>query len=184
MDANEIRDAFGEIYGLPTWQVRKGIGSFLTLEFGDPHLRIREPYLSRSKSLAARRLAARRQVTVSGQWHLWIYMCNWTISANGMPLADNEASNATIDRTTQYLDGQKLQSVEVMRKDMKTVFQFDLGGKLATSPYVDEELRSDAQWILYDHGAKITRTLNGDGIWLCEPSDSESESAPVHGDRR
>ncbi|MFM0221177.1 hypothetical protein [Paraburkholderia dipogonis] len=168
MDNNEVRDAFSEMYGLPTWQVRKGVGSFLTLEFGAPHLRIREPYLSRSESPTTRRLAARRQVTVSGQWHLWIYMCNWTIDANGLRLTDNEASNAAIDRAIRYLDGQKLESVEVMRKDMKTVFQFDLGGKLATWPYADEDVRSDAQWILYDHGAKMTRTLKGDGTWLCE----------------
>lgn len=168
MDNNEVEDTFSEMYGLPTWQVRKGVGSFLTLEFGAPHLRIREPYSSRSESPAARRLAARRQVTVSGQWHLWIYMCNWTISANGLQLADNEASNAAIDRAIRYIDGQKLESVEVMRKDMKTVFQFDLGGNLATWPYADEEVQSDAQWILYDHGAKMTRSLNGDGTWLCE----------------
>ncbi|MGF6770379.1 hypothetical protein P3T18_002858 [Paraburkholderia sp. GAS199] len=95
-------------------------------------------------------------------------MCNWAIDADGLQLAANETSNTVIDKALRFLDGQKLESIEVTRKDMKTIFQFDLGGKLSTWPYSDQEVRCDAQWILYDYGAKLTRALKGDGTWLCE----------------
>jgi hypothetical protein len=49
MNISAVGDAFSKIYGLPAWQVRKGVGSFLTLEFGEPHLQIRAPYSSQSE---------------------------------------------------------------------------------------------------------------------------------------
>ncbi|MDI7048100.1 hypothetical protein QMN58_31860, partial [Escherichia coli] len=75
-------------------------------------------------------------------------MCNWTISSNGAWLADNEASSETINEASQYLDGQILLSVEVLPEDVKTVFRFDLGGELATWPYLDEGDRYEEQWLL------------------------------------
>jgi len=96
-------------------------------------------------------------------------MCNWTISSNGTWLADNEASSEAINEASQYLDGQILLSVQVSPKDVKTVFRFDLGGELATWPYLDDGDRYDEQWLLYDYEAKKVRTLRGDGTWLCEP---------------
>lgn len=123
MSKNELTDVFSQIYGLPAWQVRKGVGSFLTLEFGEPYLRIRAPYLSQSESPAVQTHAARRQVTVAGQRHLWIYMCNWTISTNGIELAHNEASDTAIEKATQYLGGQILLSVTVEPQAAKTVFE-------------------------------------------------------------
>jgi hypothetical protein len=168
---DDIRDAFSEVCGLPTWLVRKGVGSFLTLEYGDPHLQIQEPRWSRSELPEVRKSADRRRVIVSGRWHLWIYMCNWTISSNGTLLADNKASSDAINEVSQYLDGQILLSVEVLPEDVKTVFRFDLGGELATWPYPDEGGRHEEQWLLYDYEAKQVRTLRGDGTWLCEPLD-------------
>ena len=38
-----INDIFQPLYGKPCWQVKQGYGSFLTFEFGEPHLHIREP---------------------------------------------------------------------------------------------------------------------------------------------
>jgi hypothetical protein len=34
---------FREIYAKPCWNVKPGYGSFFTLEFGRPHLDVREP---------------------------------------------------------------------------------------------------------------------------------------------
>ncbi|MFM0593531.1 hypothetical protein [Paraburkholderia dilworthii] len=166
---DDVKDAFSDICGLPAWHVRKGVGSFLTLEYGHPFLMIREPRLSRSKSLEARRSADRRQVVVSGRWHLWIYMCNWTISSDLARLADNDASSDTINEATQYLDGQILLSVEVSPDDFRTIFRFDLGGELVTWPYQEERDRREEQWLLYDYGTKRVHTLKGDGTWLSDP---------------
>jgi hypothetical protein len=95
-------------------------------------------------------------------------MCNWIISTNGMEIAHNEASDTEIEKATRCLDGQILLSVTVAPKDAKTVFEFDLGGELATWPYSDDEVRHDEQWILYDYEAKVTYALNGDGSYVHE----------------
>jgi hypothetical protein len=59
---------FREIYGKPCWNVRPGYGSFLTLEFGKPHLDVREPAAaSKDDSLRVQRLLARRSVFVHGE---------------------------------------------------------------------------------------------------------------------
>ncbi|WP_144113622.1 hypothetical protein [Paraburkholderia sp. BCC1886] len=169
---DKITNAFSDICGLHVWQVRKGVGSFITMEYGYPHLQISEPHLSRSASPDVRELANRRRVIVSGRWHLWIHMCNWTICSNGVWLADNEASDGAINDALQHLDGQILLSVEVVPQNVKTVFRFDLGGELATWPYLNEGERSDEQWLLYDYESKKVETLKGDGTWCRESLDA------------
>jgi hypothetical protein len=36
-------ETFSKLYGLPCWDVKPGLFPSLTLEFGEPHLDIREP---------------------------------------------------------------------------------------------------------------------------------------------
>jgi hypothetical protein len=40
-----VAAAFAPLYGLPSWRVERGVGSFLTLDFGEPHVRIDEVIL-------------------------------------------------------------------------------------------------------------------------------------------
>jgi hypothetical protein len=35
-----VAEAFESVYGLPSWRVERGVGSFLTLDFGTPRVRI------------------------------------------------------------------------------------------------------------------------------------------------
>ena len=75
-----IRLTFEHVYGLPCWNAKSGWGSFLTMEFGLPHLEIREPSPPKPDwSLRTRRSQARRLVVVHGEWHLWIYCCEWKV---------------------------------------------------------------------------------------------------------
>ncbi|RFU43682.1 hypothetical protein [Paraburkholderia sp. DHOC27] len=99
-------------------------------------------------------------------------MCNWAISSNGLHLADNEASSNSINEALQYLDGQKLLSVEVSPTEVKTVFRFDLGAELVTWPYLEEGDRYEDQWLFYDYKEKRVGTLTGDGTWLSEQLDT------------
>jgi hypothetical protein len=72
-----IEDVFIPIYGKPCWQFQQGYGSFLTLEFGEPHLHIREPWQAGAQaSDKLQKHAARRLVSVHGDWHLWVYLCD------------------------------------------------------------------------------------------------------------
>lgn len=157
--------AFAPVYGRPCWHVRGGHGSFLTLEFGEPSLQIREPRRARSPldNRVERRLA-QRVVTVRGQWHLWIYCCAWAVTVDGAPVGDS-SSDAAIDRAADALDGQKLLRVARAPGPGAWQFDFDLGGRLVTWPYDDAE-----QWMLYEPNDLVT-TADATGLLSRTPSD-------------
>ncbi|OAJ63317.1 hypothetical protein A6V37_20710 [Paraburkholderia ginsengiterrae] len=143
--------------------MKKGWGSFLTLEFGQPALRIREPRLaSPDASEQVRELHGRRQVTVTGSWHLWIYCCNWSIVLSGKEVAHSESPADDITFATQRLDGQKILSVVRDTTPGSWVFAFDLDGELKTWPYGDDP--SDEQWLLYERDSGNVLTVRADGL--------------------
>lgn len=61
--------------GETAWNVAKGYGSFLTLEFEPPSLVVIE-HASQ----------ARRTAYVRGAWGLWVYCCHWKITHAGAQL--------------------------------------------------------------------------------------------------
>jgi hypothetical protein len=148
--SKQIADTFRPILGLHAWQVKKGVGSFLTLEFGEPHLVIDEPAASRPN---------RRIATIRGDWHLWIYCCGWTIDQGGEQLAHNEAKDAAIMKGTAQLDGQRLERLWLEPGTVITHFEFDLGVVLTTFPYNDDP--EDEQWMLYEPSGNVL-TLRAD----------------------
>lgn len=127
----EIAQAFEPILGRPAWQVKKGHGSFLTLEFGEPSLVFWKPREHRrSRNL---------RVIIRGDWHLWIYCCNWDIVQNGKHLAHNESDDETIEKATAQIDGQCLERLWTETEMVVTHFKFDLGAVLTTFPYDDDD---------------------------------------------
>ena len=78
-----IDTIFQPIYGKKCWNVENGWGSFLTFEFGEPHFKVvREPYSSKSQKPRVIRQAARRLVSIYGDWKLWIKYCEWSFYRN------------------------------------------------------------------------------------------------------
>jgi hypothetical protein len=62
----QISDLLKPLLGQLAWNVSGGVGSMLTLEFGAPHITVREPIVPRAaRSERARRLLRRRHVTAS-----------------------------------------------------------------------------------------------------------------------
>lgn len=148
---NQIDRSFAKIVGKPCWGVRRGWGSFLTLEFGSPRLVIREPVTATSAlSSRVERLLARRAVRPRGRWHLWIYSCEWHVYAKGRLIGDWTTSRR-VDRAARELDGQQLQSVTVRSRGSNTHFAFDLDAELETKPYD----RKSEQWLLYAPDGKV-----------------------------
>ncbi|QND73997.1 hypothetical protein [Tardiphaga robiniae] len=137
--------AVAPLIGLPAWFVRRGHGSFLTLEFGAPSLRIREPKVSPDNSGKVAALSRRRKVLPRGEWHLWIYCCHWRVLSRGEEIAWSEASDKKISAATSELDGQILTAAEADPAQGTSVFKFDLGATLQTWPYGS----GDTQWMLY-----------------------------------
>src|SRR5262249_60699449 len=91
-----ILTTFEQLRGLPCWGLRFGMHTNLSMNFGSPSLRIREPLAPISKQQykrrfpnnthsqyeVIRRLRARRKVTIRGQWRLGVWCCYWRGGAN------------------------------------------------------------------------------------------------------
>jgi hypothetical protein len=173
-----FEDVFGKIYGQPCWRVSPGHGSFLTLEFGEPHLEVSEPEPANPKySAKMNRSLASRRVFIHGDWHLWIYCCDWKVTDRGKFVGKN-TSPASYERAAGFLDGQKLLRVEILARPCRSVFEFDLGARLETRPYD----RHSEQWMFFDRAAHKVLTLRADGFYSYHRSDQGGSEKwkPVH----
>jgi hypothetical protein len=142
---NRIQKSFARLSKLPCWGVKRGHGSFLTLEFGRPHLIVREPIASASGSIRMRRRLQKRHVYVAGQWHLWIYCCDWQLREGVRAIGDSSSARR-VDRAARHLDGQRFVEVTIGSSGARTMFLFDGGSVLETKPYD----RKSEQWFLYE----------------------------------
>jgi hypothetical protein len=172
---------FRKLYGHPCWLVKPGYAGFLTMEFGEPHLEIREPTDSHAASKQVRELFARRMVTVRGDWHLWICWCDWAVFSNGKIIGELSTTRR-IQRAAHVLDGQKLISFSLGKRKGHSVFEFDLGARLETLPYD----RKSEQWMLFTPTGRVL-TLRADDQYSYEPGDTAADSKkwkPVRGKDR
>jgi hypothetical protein len=151
---------------MPCWGVQKGYGSNVTIEFGEPSLRIDKPwtsswYLGRKKT---KKELTTRHVTVRGQWHLWIHCCYWNLNLKDAPLTHNESSDSKIEEALRILNGQQLISVNIDRSSRHTKFEFDLGAVFETAPYEDLDDDGDPyeSWLLFFPDGNVL-TYRADG---------------------
>lgn len=147
--ADPIGSVFADLIGKPAWLVQRGYGSFITLEFGEPHLTV---------TMIEKR--NRRLATVTGDWHLWIYCCDWKISRGGERIARSSSREESITKGVAELDGQILTGVEVDPLTAASRFSFDLGGVLETKRWKNEK-DSFEQWLLYGPDGNVL-TLRDD----------------------
>lgn len=138
-----VVDLLAPLLGRPAWQVRRGHGSFLTMEFGNPRLEVREPrHLAIDVSETVRRNFQRRRVTVVGEWHLWVQHCTWRLSVKNASVDSEEMNKDAVEAALAELDGQKL--VKVRSNDSGAIaLSFDLGGQLvirAAEPPSDDDM--------------------------------------------
>lgn len=106
-----FEETFSSIYGKPAWRVSPGWGSFLTLEFGDPHLEVREPVAAKGNvSERVKKERARRRVFIHGDWHLWINCCDWEVTSGGNLVGRSTAARS-IQTAADFLDGPKIDAI-------------------------------------------------------------------------
>lgn len=164
--ADPVQRVLARLYGKPCWNVRKGYGSFLLLEFGRPRLSVREPVLVPPwKPASVRRIMARRGVSVDGEWTLWIYICRWTLFQKGRESATHASSERKINSAARELNGQALVRASVDPRSGNSVFEFDLGGRLETRRRGPE----DEQWSLGVPRGRVLQ-VRGDGKYSYGPS--------------
>jgi hypothetical protein len=108
---------------------------------------------------------ARRIASIHGEWHLWIYCCDWEVFS-GKKCAGDSSTKTKVLRAAKLLDGQKLIRFSISPKEVSCVFEFDLGGRLKTHPF-DKE---GEQWLLYEPSHRVL-IVRGDGRYKYEPSN-------------
>lgn len=160
-----IDEIFSPVIGKFCWAAEKGYGSFLTFEFGQPNLDIWEKY--RSKDGLREK---RRSVAVHGDWHLWIYLCDWQIYSRDEVRATSHSSTRDIQRAMRRLDGQVLTHVEV-HPSCATTFVFELHDRLETMPNVSEYGQDSEQWLLYEQAGNVL-TLRADQMYCYMPGNT------------
>jgi hypothetical protein len=170
-----FEELFRPLIGIPCWNVKKGYGSILTFEFGQPSLRIRQPRDVPTELPRVRKQFARRLVTVRGEWHLWIYCCGWRIWTDGDVLAYNESTDEQIAAACLQIDGQAIQSVKRVPETNHILFTFDLGGTLETGPYSDEVLE---QWMLFLPDGNVYTFRSDGAISFGSADQSDLEWVP------
>lgn len=142
-----ITRIFDELRDKPAWNVRRGVGSSVMLEFGTPHLEIREPKIpSASLPKKARTVISRRHVWIRGDWHLWIEDCSWSISAFDTTVS-NHSDGLDVDEVLRSIEGQKLVSCVIDSEVSSTTLSisFDLDGKVVLSwPHRESDGTADA----------------------------------------
>jgi hypothetical protein len=102
--AIEIRQYFKPVVGTRPWRAKLGVGSFLTFEFG-----------SRIKA----------DGHLHGQWHLWIYLANWTLFRGDRQLVDSDSDRKFIKISIQRLTDVALTGVDFDSRTRRTTFLFN-----------------------------------------------------------
>lgn len=163
-----IDDIFEPLYGKFCWGAKKGYGSFLTFDFGEPHLEVRESFRTKDGIRELRRLAY-----VHGDWYLWIYICDWAIISHEKEKANSASRTREIERALGRLNGQALVQVKV-EPDAQTVFTFELGDQLITRPNIAEYGTLQEQWLLYEPSGNVF-TLRDDLKYSYNPGRTAAE---------
>jgi hypothetical protein len=152
------------LVGQYVWSARRGYGTCLTLQFGEPHRDVREPIqASENASAAVKRTLGRRLVSIKGDISLWIRDSQWSVSTKGAAVHWTSDAALVEQMLVFHLDGQKVLSAD--RRADETVLEFDLGTtlRLGKSMFPDDlesalwsiSLREGPSASLFDGGKAI-----------------------------
>lgn len=141
-----LRAAAASLVGETAWAARLGIGSFLTVEFGD------------------RRPASTPSGNPHGEFHLWAYCAAWRIDEGDAIVIASEDDRERITDAIRRLDGRVVEDVSVS-DTLELVVHFDEGVRLALFPIFS---RGFEHWMLfvpagevYTAGPGTTWTVEG-----------------------
>jgi hypothetical protein len=152
----KIEDIFPSLMDQLVWSVRRGYAGYLTMEFGKPHLKVRNPKISHADSESVRELLDRRRVYLCGQWGLFIKSSKWVVFFKDRTIVNDNDFSEDMKKALDYIDGQKLIKFD-FDEDRKTLnLEFDLGGRVEISP--EDDNMEDDFW-------SLTNSDNGNICW-------------------
>ena len=141
---------FVDLTNQVVWNVRRGHGSFLTMELGTPHLYVREPISTNTTN--SYKLLKRRRISVVGDWHFWIMHSHWTLETHGQIVNSDDQDVTKIVSALTCLDGQRLTSMSY-REDVHHLV-FDLGGNLKIERIAGAKLDED-RWQMFEADGNV-----------------------------
>lgn len=137
-----LRRYFRKVTGLPCWGVQSEFGTWLSFQFGEPSLDIKE-------SVHGPKLLNRRRVFVIGPYNLWIEMGSWEIFKNGpRPMFHSGQTREKLRRAAAHLSGQILIGISQTKKPLVTEFKFDHGYRLRVTKHYRAR-RDEHLWHFY-----------------------------------
>lgn len=161
-------DVFLPLKGGVVWGVKKVHGSIVNMQFGEPHLWIREPVIpSSNSSQKVKENLRRRRVFVVGQWQFCIQDGEWEIIAGSYKINNIEVRQEMIDECLGELDGQKLISAQEDTEKHSIMLDFDFGAsvRIWPSPTMPREVE---QWNLHIWGGDTILYRNDGTCVLAE----------------
>jgi hypothetical protein len=164
-----IYETFEKIIGLHCWDVYFNRYLNLSMSFGEPIVRIREPEKVRSKNAGFRLRHAHRLVTVRGEWWLWIFSASWKLSVKGYGKITDTSPLKEMRRGLALLDGQILTGFSINPRTSATEMEFDLGSKLSI-----RRLSAGDEfdiWSLYQPNGYVL-SVRADGKYQDEPGST------------
>jgi hypothetical protein len=138
-----LENFFRGLRGAPAWGVSVEYGSWLSLNFGNPHLEVREAVAE-----AQSPMARRRTVFVKGDHRLWIDLCTWDLFAGSRRRFHSEQRRSSLRRAAAPLNGQIITTLLIKTRPFVAEFQFDAGSRLVMKPY-PRAPGADELWHLY-----------------------------------
>ncbi len=133
-DVNTIKKIIKPLLGLLAWDVKLGIGSFITMEFGNS---IPDAHGKRY-----------------GEWNLWIYCCGWYLENPGETFLGSEDPRELLKQGITVLEGRRLEDIVISPKAFETDLIFNDGFVLHTFPLNFMDSYSD-YWKLFTPEGKV-----------------------------
>ncbi len=144
-DITEIQAKLQGLLGQKAWNVTRGQGSFVTMEFGQP-----VPPVKANE-------------TTHGEWHLWLYGCAWRLEQGDRVVIASEDDQTNIETAIQLLEGHVLQKFELLTPALDAVLTFEDDIVLRLFSVNVEEMDS---WMLFTPEKVIT--VGASGQWSYE----------------
>ena len=156
----QIEALFRRLIGQKAWSASVGWGSFVTIEFGRKRLYHRHYH---------------------GDWHLWLYLCEWSLNSNGRCLANSESKKRVMQLAIDNLNGEALTAVSFESLGMVTEFVFENHLQLRCKPYADAAPDEEC-WMLFTPDRQVV-SLRESGL-KHEPMDAETVATHVDGKKQ
>lgn len=151
----QIATLFQPLVGQRAWGAKIGWGSFVTIEFGPKRLQHHHYH---------------------GDWHLWLYQCEWTLTSKTHEMANSESKRGVMQAAIDNLNGLELEGLAFDPQQMSTEFIFHSNLRLRCRRYPDAQPNEEC-WMLFLPDKRVA-SLVAEGLRY-EPSSLVAQKQEV-----